>query len=147
MGFDASVEFAPHGFSTPNLTMAYDIKDPDFEGGVFDYENLAEIGINRKSKDFKVFRGVTLGWDNTARRPKAATIFVNFTARKYREWLGAMIENTRKDDTRTQDEKIVFINAWNEWAEGTHLEPDQRYGFAYLDATRQALLENSEQHS
>jgi lipopolysaccharide biosynthesis protein len=42
---------------------------------------------------------------------------------------------------RPPDERLVFINAWNEWAEGNHLEPCDRWGHGYLRATRDALTD------
>ncbi|WRH67471.1 MAG: glycoside hydrolase family 99-like domain-containing protein [Planktothrix sp. GU0601_MAG3] len=53
-------------------------------------------------------------------------------------WLRGTIEKVLKNSSSS--EKIIFINAWNEWAEGAHLEPDQKYGHAYLEATQKALL-------
>lgn len=58
----------------------------------------------------------------------------------YRRWLTEFCARARPETWRHPDERFVFINAWNEWAEGTHLEPDQPYGFACLDAARQAVL-------
>jgi lipopolysaccharide biosynthesis protein len=53
----------------------------------------------------------------------------------YGEWLSRAMEHIRN---RNEDEQLVFINAWNEWAEGCHLEPDKDLGRAFLEATRSA---------
>jgi lipopolysaccharide biosynthesis protein len=50
----------------------------------------------------------------------------------YEDWLRQAVDRTL---TRPQDERIVFINAWNEWAEGAHLEPDRKHGRGFLEAT------------
>ena len=86
---------------------------------------------------YKRFRCVTPSWDNSARRQEGANIFVGSTPEKYRQWLEHIVSYTRK--TFKGDEQIAFVNAWNEWAEGNHLEPDQKYGRAYLEATRSAI--------
>lgn len=59
------------------------------------------------------------------------------TPQLYRQWLTDCICYSNRH--LAEDERYVFINAWNEWAEGAHLEPDQRYGYAYLRATREAV--------
>ena len=76
-------------------------------------------------------------WDNSARRRvQGATIFVGSTPELYKDWL---MESIRRSKSLGDD--LVFINAWNEWAEGNHLEPCHRWGRSYLEATRQALAE------
>ena len=62
---------------------------------------------------------------------------MNAKPANYERWLKGAVDWTRV--RRSGDEQLVFINAWNEWAEGCHLEPDLRYGRAFLEATRRAL--------
>ena len=94
----------------------------------------------RKHSEIKTFKNCFPNWDNTARKCyKKARIFEN-TPENYKKWLKDIIFWTKENHTK--NEQIVFINAWNEWAEGAHLEPDQKYGYAYLQATKEALEEN-----
>ena len=77
------------------------------------------------------------GWDNTARRPNAALTFIEATPEIYELWLREIVARTL--ERQQGEERLVFINAWNEWAEGAHLEPDQRFGRQFLVATRRAM--------
>jgi lipopolysaccharide biosynthesis protein len=83
-----------------------------------------------------------MAWDNTARRPDGApTIFINGTPTRYQRWLSRLCQQAK---SRDQEERLVFINAWNEWAEGVYLEPDAECGYAYINATRRALTQCDE---
>ena len=88
---------------------------------------------------YKLFRGVCPSWDNTARRKNRSRVLLNSSPRGYHEWLLNAINDTC-ERFQNPEERLVFVNAWNEWGEGTHLEPDARYGYAYLEATRLALI-------
>jgi lipopolysaccharide biosynthesis protein len=77
--------------------------------------------------------GVMPGWDNTARRGTAAYVFHGGNPLSFRRWLGRAVLAAAPAG------RMVFINAWNEWAEGAHLEPDERFGRAYLEAVRDVV--------
>jgi lipopolysaccharide biosynthesis protein len=140
-GFDASLEFAPHGVMPGrDLSDIYGQRRDVFQGSIHSYEAMIQLSLEQQDSGLPRYRCVTLGWDNTARVPARAAIFDGFTIDSYRRWLSELCDRARNETWRKPDERFVFINAWNEWAEGTHLEPDQRYGFAYLEATRQAVL-------
>ena len=97
---------------------------------------MVENAIRRPEVPYPRFRSATPSWDNTARRTTGATIMRGSDPALYRRWLAALVDRAGR---RPEEDRLVFINAWNEWAEGNHLEPDQRHGRAYLEATRDAL--------
>jgi lipopolysaccharide biosynthesis protein len=137
MGFDAAVEFPPHGVRAQTLTAQIERINPAYQGDVWDYISAAQNAIARPAPDYQLFRGVMTGWDNTPRLQNNAQVFVNAHPDNYRRWLAAIVAETRK--RKSPDEPMVFVNAWNEWAEGCHLEPDQTFGRGYLEATKAAL--------
>jgi len=138
MGFDAAAEFPPHGIPTiPYVNPQLKITNPDYTGMVFDYQVIAEQMTNKHVPDYRLFKTVITGWDNTARRQNQSYVFHNASPSAYQCWISSAMQYTLEN--APEGERFVLINAWNEWAEGTHLEPDRKYGYAYLDATARAL--------
>ena len=94
-----------------------------------DMEAFIAFDTCEAAPDYPCFPGVCPSWDNSARRPKGqAIIFRNSTPQLFADWLTAKARNATD---------LLFINAWNEWAEGNHLEPCLRHGHAWLDAVKQ----------
>ena len=138
VGLDSAVEFPPNSTGFRPLKMGLAELNPQFRGTFCDYVETRQSALERNVSDFRVFRTVIPAWDNTARRRDAGVIFVNSSPSHYFSWLRFAAEQTRR--THGGDERIVFVNALNEWAEGCHLEPDAKHGYQWLNATRQALL-------
>ncbi|NOE34269.1 glycoside hydrolase family 99-like domain-containing protein [Ruegeria sp. HKCCD7318] len=139
LGLDAAIQFPPHAVDAKSVTKLVDNLEEGFQGGIYDYGDIVSKEVRKKPSAKKTFRTAMLSWDSTARWGLKASIFTDFSLTRYSQWLSANVENTVKNPDLTDDERIVFINAWNNWSEGTHLEPDQRYGYGYLDATRKVL--------
>ena len=139
-GFDAAIQFPPHCPANAVTSLIPD-KSELFTGTVFDYTELKKIALTQlktRQASAKMYPGVMPSWDNTARRRRKATVWVNSCPESYYEWLSAVVAIA---STKPVHERLIFINAWNEWAEGCHLEPDERFGFAWLNATSLALHE------
>jgi lipopolysaccharide biosynthesis protein len=102
---------------------------------VVSYQVAAELAKTQPPTAHKRFRCVTTGWDNTPRRGAKGTVFVGSTPAAYERWLTSIIDSFQP---YSAEENLVFINAWNEWGEGCHLEPDARWGRGYLEANRRA---------
>ena len=140
-GLDAMLEFPPHcllrhGLQPKELNF---FVNPHFYGHVWDGGEYVEKRRFLYETDYKLFKGVCPSWDNTPRKAYSnGSVFDGITPAHYRQWLNDCIKFTRA--YHRENEQFIFINAWNEWAEGAHLEPDSRYGYAYLQATREALL-------
>ena len=133
-GCDASVEFPVH--YAPQIRPQSNLLNPDFHGHIGDYDDLVVQCATREHPGFRRFRTVMPGWDNTARRQNQPLIFDNPTPGAFQAWLETAMRETKRD--LQGEERLLFINAWNEWAEGAYLEPDRRFGHAYLQAVRNA---------
>ena len=161
IGFDAVAEFAPE-FSVLPRPIAHVsplvLKVHDrlrmwgmppsayLANRLYRYEELMQGMLAKPAVGYTRFRCATPGWDNSPRRVGrnvsadvfiGARILLDANPDAYERWLSTIASETRQ--RLRGDEQILFINAWNEWAEGNHLEPDQRFGHAFLDATARAL--------
>lgn len=141
-GLDALVEFPPL-IHKNNIPIEKDVEmievgDKDFRGRIYDASWFSESYLRNAATEGTRFKTVFPAWDNTARRGPRSDIFISSPA-IYKAWLSRVLSHTAAQNSAS--EQYVFINAWNEWAEGAHLEPDRRYGYAYLQATREALAE------
>jgi glycosyltransferase involved in cell wall biosynthesis len=150
LGFDAAVEFQPRGALAHERVFRrkwWHIRRIGTheqglrENYVLEYEELARKAVAAPRVLYPRIPGVCPGWDNSPRLKQNALIFENSTPGIYCWWLKEIVSRQRAVGVQQQDsfESLVFINAWNEWAEGNHLEPCQRWGRKYLDATRAAL--------
>lgn len=134
-GFDSGVEFPPHNLQCNNQAGRLSFHEP-FSGYAVEYAEVASTYLERRYAHGNVFRGVFPAWDNTARTGSRAVVVLGSSPENYQHWLAESIRRTVEDFPG--GDRLVFINAWNEWAEGCHLEPDRKYGRAYLEATRAA---------
>lgn len=135
-GFDAAVEFPPHKVRHVSLLEQTTFYDPGFNGKLFNYPDVAEYSLSIRKQDFTLFRGIIPSWDNTA-RIREPYIYHHATPRVYQEWLTGLGQWSLENNLPGQ--QYVFINAWNEWAEGAYLEPDRKYGYGWLNATARAM--------
>ena len=103
------------------------------EGAIWSYFEIAKSYLQRDYSSRRVYRAVFPSWDNTARRGEGALVSLGASPENYERWLEGVSHRTISE--RPPGERLVFINAWNEWAEGCHLEPDMRHGRAFLEAT------------
>jgi lipopolysaccharide biosynthesis protein len=134
-GFDSGVEFPPHNLNTSNINSQIRFYDV-FRGNVMQYAAVARSYLDRTYSG-RVFKAIFPSWDNTARTQDRALVVLNGVPDNYEYWLASTIDSL--NEMREGDE-VVFINAWNEWAEGCHLEPDRWFGRGFLQATLNAKM-------
>ena len=141
-GLDAAVEFPPNGMYKYNyISSQVSFKNPNFKGNIVDYSYYVnnKLYLKEDKEKYNLFKTIIPSWDNTPRRGNKSTIFYNSSPELYKQWLKDIIIYTKTK--KNKDEQFVFINAWNEWGEGAYLEPDVKYGYSYLNSTKEAILE------
>jgi hypothetical protein len=146
MGFDVAIDFQPdfylplpqnRGNLVERALHRFKIKESPFlNNRIFEYADYVDKAKKMQSPAYKLFPSVSPMWDNTARRKEGAYILNGSTPVLYGNWLKHVIQQFQPFSA---EENFIFINAWNEWAEGNHLEPCQKWGRAYLEATKKAL--------
>ena len=147
-GFDAAIEFQPDWKSLgaplqPSAPAWLDrllprnrvLRDTPF----FHYAQTVRDMLARPRPTYRRFPCVMPGWDNTARRRTGATVFLDSSPEQFGAWLTATLQEAARDKL-----PLAFVNAWNEWAEGTYLEPGEQHGRAYLEAVRDALQKSGQ---
>ena len=141
-GFDAAVEFPPNNSSPPNITDAIAEKANNFTGNIYDWRIFVERSQNYVEPSYTLHRSVCPAWDNTARRKNNSTVFANHSPALFQKWTENAINYT-VNAFAAKDDRLIFVNAWNEWGEGAHLEPDSKYGYGNLRAIRNAQISQS----
>lgn len=141
LGFDAAVQFPPHNewhSSDLMIQKTTAMANPDFSSYIFSYPKMVNHQVMQNEKlTYPLFKTVFPSWDSEPRKPGRGTIYADSKPSLYRRWLQAACNWTLKN--HQEGERFLFINAWNEWAEGTHLEPDRRFGYANLHTTMDVL--------
>jgi len=107
---------------------------------VFDYDKVWQNIIDRAPFNEKCVPGAYVDWDNTPRKGEKGKLHKGASPEKFKHYFKIQVQRTR--DIYQKD--MIFMYAWNEWAEGGYLEPDQRYGHGYLKAIKEVLEETNE---
>ena len=138
---DMFVEFPPRPIATVEHLDKSSFACGDSDAYIFDYEKFVDtILLNKALADnvsLPIYRCVMMGWDNSARRKDAFHAWAKFSGDKFYSWCRKVWEYTVH--TFPDHERFIFVNAWNEWAEGTYLEPDTRFGYANINTLSRAL--------
>jgi lipopolysaccharide biosynthesis protein len=134
--FDGLVQFPPVGCSFPPLNIPQNFRfSKYFSGNVFDFADAMRVSLAEVENKANIIATVFPSWDNSSRKAEQGWICVNSNPVEYQKWLTSALKNAI-----LMEKQMVFVNAWNEWAEAAHLEPCSWYGYAYLNATRNSIL-------
>ena len=148
-GFDAALDFQPDWSSFPHRlqpSLPWRVLNrlrlapshPFRQNSIFSYSDFVDTMINRPKVNYPRIPSVVPSWDNYSRRSNGGAVILHESSPEcYENWLTYVVNDS--ETFSHLPEPMVFINAWNEWAEGNHLEPDLRWGRAYLEATSKVL--------
>lgn len=128
LGFDTTLNFQPQLSAVPGA------QAPGLK--IYDYP-IATTAMRAQPRDYPCMPCVMVSWDNTARRGPEGIVFINANPETFKAHLASVVDEAQAIPF---ERRIVVVNAWNEWAEGNHLEPDQRHGHGWLEAVRDVVM-------
>ncbi|MBQ5320865.1 MAG: glycoside hydrolase family 99-like domain-containing protein [Oscillospiraceae bacterium] len=153
LGFDFGIEFEPfytvreiHSEISSCGKPLYAIRNPKWFWTklkrkllnlpvIYDYDDIWTRILNRTPEKDGVIPGAFPAWDNTPRRGNKSNVFYQATPEKFKRYFAKRVQRAKD----IYNAPYLFINAWNEWAEGAHLEPDTVNGYGYLEAFKRGL--------
>jgi hypothetical protein len=140
---DGAIEFVANKFKgrVRNALKSATLFDGSSSKSVRDYEHLIELSLAEPVPDYPVARSVMPAWDNNPRRPGRGSVMHGSTPPKFQNWTERMIDYAVAHPFH--GEALLFVNAWNEWAESAYLEPDTHFGGAYLNSVARAVFQGS----
>lgn len=150
LGFDAVLQFLPQlsmldcfrqtNWKHKSRRLALNLRQGLLSATlhVYDYEHAVRAML--RTVEWPAHKSIIPSWDNSPRSGRLGVILKNSAPEVFCRLLMELIQQTQHDCP--PDRQILFINAWNEWAEGNHLEPDLKNGLMYLEAVRRALDTN-----
>jgi lipopolysaccharide biosynthesis protein len=146
VGMDASVERVLHDWTDGNVKPLNEKLSffEDFEGSVLNYSDVASyyqkrVVARKEDTGEPIFRSIVPNWDNTARYGKSAYVLHDSSPMIFQNWLEEIVSADFVANNSDVDDRFILVNAWNEWAEGAHLEPDTKYGYSYLNCIGRVL--------
>jgi lipopolysaccharide biosynthesis protein len=138
---DKFVEFPPRPISTVEQLDKRSLACNQSDAYIYDYEKFVDSILQNKgladSVSFPIYRCVMMGWDNYARRKEGWSSWAKFSGDKFYSWCRKVWEYTVR--AFPENERFIFVNGWNEWGEGTYLEPDARFGYANINTLSRAI--------
>jgi len=140
LGFDASmiVKGVPRrDWRRPDRKVLAAVREKFGRPGVYAYDAVVRDAVTPPVAGIRSHPCVIPNWDNTPRTGTAGLVLHESTPERFRVHLRAAVERVSAEP---EDERLVFIKSWNEWAEGNHLEPDRRWGLEYLEVVREELF-------
>ena len=134
---DAMVEIPPHNVDFIGMKLRRFV-NPNFDGFVFDMPKYLKNKNYLYDIDYTLFKTVMPSYDNSCMKAYSNAAVYQITPEEYMRWLDDVI--SWSEEHHNEDKRFVFINSWNAWDAGAHLEPDKHYGYAYLQATKDVVV-------
>ena len=107
---------------------------------IYSYEKILSVLLDKEKQGIENYNCVIPNWDNTPRSGENGLVFQGSTPELFRRHFREALEISQ---ALPDDRRFIFIKSWNEWAEGNHLEPDLKYGLAYLNVIDEELKEDA----
>ena len=106
---------------------------------IFDLHKWLNAGYHRKACGYKIFKCCFPSWDNSPRKKYSGGWIFHMEKDDFYNWLTDNIKYTKINN---REEAYLYINAWNEWAEGAMLEPSVQCGYKNLNTVQRAIIDS-----